>query len=75
MHVEEKVPNDWMRAITIRYKGKSDKNECKNYRGISLLSMPDKEYGRVLIVRFCSLTEGVIGKEQFGRWYGRGCAD
>ena len=47
---EGRVPKDWMKAIIIPiYKGKVDKGECKNYRGISLLSMPGKVYGRVLI--------------------------
>ena len=47
---EEKVPNDWVRAIVVPlYKGKGDRNDCKNYRGISLLSIPGKVYGRILI--------------------------
>ena len=47
--LEEKVPNDWMRAIIApKYKGKGDRIECKNYRGISLLSIPGKVYGRIL---------------------------
>ena len=48
--LEEKVSNDWMRAIVVPiYKGKGDRSECKNYRGISLLSIPGKVYGRILI--------------------------
>ena len=35
--LEEKVPNDWMRAIIVPiYKGNGDGSECKNYRRISL---------------------------------------
>ena len=46
----EKVPNDWMRATIVSiYKGNSDRNECKNYRGISLLSIPGTVYGRIFI--------------------------
>ena len=65
--LEEKVPNDWMRAIIVTvYKGKGDRSECNNYRGISLLSIPGKVYGRVLINKVCSLIKGLIGKEQCG---------
>ena len=47
---EGKVQNDWVRAILVPlYKGKGDRNDCKNYRGISLLSIPGKVYGRILI--------------------------
>ena len=31
------------------YKGKGERNECKNYRGISLLSMFGKIYAGILI--------------------------
>ena len=72
----EKVPNDWVRAIIVPlYKGKGDRNECKNYRGISLLSIPGKVYGRILIERVRVLTEGMIGDEQCGFRSGRGCVD
>ena len=73
---EEKVPNDWVRAIIVPiYKGKGDKSDCKNYRGISLLSIPGKVYGRVLIERVRSMTEGMVGEEQGGFRSGRGCVD
>ncbi len=36
-------------CIAPLYKGKGDKQECSNYRGISLLSVVGKLYGRVLI--------------------------
>ena len=74
--LEEKVPNDWMRAIIVPiYKGKGDRSECKNYRGISLLSIPGKVYGRILIEKVRSLTERLIGEEQCGFRSGRGCVD
>ena len=76
--LEEKVPNDWMRAIIVPiYKGKGDRSECKNYRGISLLSIPGKVslYGRILIEKVRSLTERLIGEEQCRFRSGRGCVD
>ena len=73
---KEKVPNDWMRAIIMPInKSKSDRSECKNYGGISLLSIHGKVYGRILIEKVCSLTEGFIGEEQCGFRSGRDCVD
>jgi len=46
------VPDEWtIRCIIPLYKGKGDSLECKNNRGISLLSVPGKVYGRILIDR------------------------
>ena len=39
------VPEDWRSAVIVPlYKGKGEKSECKNYRGISLLSVVGKIY-------------------------------
>ena len=55
---EGKVLVEWKRAIVLPiYKGKVDQNECKNYRGISLLSIPGKVFGRVLIEKVRCITE------------------
>jgi hypothetical protein len=52
------TPEDWRSAIIVPlFKGNGDKKECKNYRGISLLSTPGNLYGRVLIERVSELTE------------------
>jgi len=48
------------------YKGKGDRGECQNYTGISLLSIPGKVYGRILMEKVCEMTEWVIGEEQCG---------
>ena len=45
------------------HKGKGDKCECSNSRGISLLSIVGKLYGRVLIKRVRAGTECAIGEE------------
>ena len=62
------VPVDWVIACLVSlYKGKGDVHECSNFRGISLLSVVGKVYGRVLINRIRDKTENVIAEVQGGR--------
>lgn len=71
-----KVPDDWKNAVIVPlYKGKGDKYECKNHRGISLLSIPGKLYARLLIGRVQRVTQGKIWEVQCGFMPGRGCVD
>ena len=58
-------------CIVPLHKGRGDKCECSNSRGISLLSDVGKLYCRVLIKRVRSRTECAIGKEQCGFRQGR----
>ena len=70
------VPMDWRGACIVPwYKGKGDKCECSNSRGISLLSVVGKLNGRLLIKRVRARTECAIGEEQCGFRQGRGCMD
>ena len=70
------VPVDWVIACMVPlYKGKGDMYECSNFRGISLLSVVGKVYGRVLINRIRDKTENVIAEVQGGFRRGRGCAN
>ena len=55
------------------YKGKGDKCECRNSRGISLLSVVGTLFGRVLVKRVRAETECAIGEEQCEFREGRGC--
>ena len=71
-----KVPEDWTNACIVPlYKGKGDMRECSNYRGISLLSVVGKVYGKVLVKRIREGTDDVICEEQAGFRKGRGCVD
>ena len=61
------VPVDWVIACMVPlYKGKGDMYECSNFRGISLLSVVGKVYGRVLINRIRDKTENVTAEVQCG---------
>ena len=45
----EVVPEDWRSAMIVPpYKGKGERTECKNCRGISLLSVVGKIYAGIL---------------------------
>ena len=70
------VPVDWVIACVVPlYKGKGDVHECSNFRGISLLRVVGKVYGRLLIKRIRDKTENVIAEVQSGFRRGRGCTD
>ena len=51
------------------------KCECRNSRGVSLLSVVGKLYGRVLNKRVRARTECAMWEEQCGFRQGRGCMD
>ena len=71
-----RVPEDWKNAVIVTlYKSKGDIGKCKNYRGISLLSVAGKVYARILDERVRKVTEGLIGEEQGGYRKGKGCVD
>ena len=46
------------------YKGKGEWTECRNYRGISLLSVVRKIYTGSLVDRVCRATGSLIDDEQ-----------
>lgn len=71
-----RVPVEWKDACIVPlYKGKGDRAECGNYRGISLLSVVGKVYGRVLIGRIRKGTGGSIDDVQGSFRCGRSCVD
>ena len=44
------VPDDWRKGIILPfYKGKGSRQECKNYRGITLLSYPGKVLAHLIL--------------------------
>ena len=70
------VPEDWRSAvIVLLYKGKGEKTEYSNYRGINLLSVVGKIYAGTIVDRVCKVTEGLIDDKQGGFTAGRGCVD
>ncbi len=70
------MPEDWRKAIIVPlYKGKGNREECTNYRGISLLIVSGKIYGRVFNERIMKITDKSVGDVQGGFRKGRGYVD
>ena len=52
------VPENWRpECIAALYRGKKEKKERTSHRGISLLSIPEEVYGRVIIERVMASTK------------------
>ena len=46
------VPTEWKEGIIVSlYKGKGPRDNCSNYRPISLLSVPGKVFAHVILAR------------------------
>ena len=74
MAFESGVPENWRLAVIVPlYRGKGERTECSNYRGIGLLSVIGKIYAGILVDRVRKETEGLIDDEQGGFRAGRGC--
>ena len=70
-----KATEDWQKAVIVAIHKKGSKKLCKNYRGISLLSIPGKVFAKILDARIRQVTEGQVTEEQAGFRVGRGCRD
>ena len=46
------IPTDWKRGLVVPlWKGKGDRKDCTNYRGVTLLSVPGKVFAQIIIDR------------------------
>ena len=68
------VPADWQKALTVPIHKKGSRTQCKNYCGISALSIPGKVHASVLEKRMRRMTEGKVLEEQGAFQNGRSCA-
>ena len=64
---EGAVPHDTrdLKSITL-YKNKGERNDCNNYRGISLLSIVGKVFTQVILIRLQKLAEPIYPESQCG---------
>jgi len=59
------IPEDWKRGLILPFdKGKGSKSDCKNYRGITLLSVLGEAFANILLGRVrLWLTEARRGEQ------------
>ena len=71
----ETVPEDWLRQLTVPLHKKGPIQDCDNYRGIALLSVPGKVFCRVIQRRLAQRAEHLLRESECGVRKGRGCID
>ena len=46
------IPTDWKRGLVVPlWKGKGDRQDCNNYRAVTLLSVPGKVFAQIILDR------------------------
>ena len=71
----EKVPSKWKQGLIIKLPKKGNLKECKNSRGITLLSVAGKILGRIIIDRLRNGVDKRLRMEQAGYRSGRGTTE
>lgn len=71
---KEKIPENWKKGL-IKLPKKENLKECKNFRGITLLSVVGKILGRIIIDRIGEGVDGKLKKERTNYRKGRGTTD
>nr|CAH8856167.1 unnamed protein product [Trichobilharzia regenti] len=73
---EGKVPEDWKKGYLFKLPKKGDLSQCKNWRGIMLLSIPSKIPSRIILERIkqANLDEK-LRPEQVGFRRNKSCID
>jgi hypothetical protein len=63
---EEELRKEWKESITVPIHKKTDKTDCNNYRGISLIPTTYKILPNILLSRLIPYAEEIIGDHQCG---------
>ena len=69
------LPSDFRDVNIITIFKKGDREDCNNYRGISLLSIAGKIFARILLDRLLLLAEEILPESQCGFRPSRGTID
>ncbi|PIK62384.1 endonuclease-reverse transcriptase [Apostichopus japonicus] len=63
---EESTPKRWNKGLIVKIPKKGDLTDCSNWRGVTLLPVMSKIFGRVLINRLKDGVDKVLRQEQAG---------
>ena len=69
------IPEDWTQGIIVKIPKKGNLQECSNWRGITLLSIPGKILAKIIILRMNNAVDKVLRNEQAGFRKERGCIE
>ena len=70
------MPDDFRDALIVSpYKKRGSKSDCRNYRGISILSVSGKIFARVILNRLITVSEQTLPEAQCGFRPGRSTVD
>ncbi|KAK2176630.1 hypothetical protein NP493_650g00027 [Ridgeia piscesae] len=72
---QEEIPTEWKEGYLVKLPKKGDMQECKNYRGIMLLSVPGKVLNRVILDRLKTGVDAKLRDHQAGFCKDRSCTD
>ena len=72
---EDKLSDDWKKGLIMKLPTKGDPRDCKNYRGIMLLSVHGKVLDRILLERMKTAADSKLCDNQAGFRQSRSCTD
>ena len=70
---EEEMPQDQNESYIVKLPKKVDSRECKNYRGISLMSVVGKILKRIILLRLQGAVNATLRDQQAGFRKDRSC--
>ena len=72
---QEEIPTEWKEGYLVKFPKKGDMQDCNNYRGITLLSVPGKVLNRVILDRLKTGVDAKLSDHQAGFRKDRSCTD
>ena len=69
------MPTEWKTGMLVTLPKKGNLSECKNWRGIMLLSVPSKIFCRIILDRIKETVDKKLRKEQAGFRKDKSCTD